>query len=65
MSKYTFFTDQTTKGHSSLHHRGNIAGAPGCLQIEAAGETVDIEHFTGKIETRTNFAFKGTHIDTL
>ena len=39
------------------HH---ISRGPGCLQIEAAGDGIDVEHFAGKEEVRSPSSQSGT-----
>src|SRR5205807_7879536 len=49
---------------SARRHRlpRNPAGGPGGLEIEPAGEAVNVEQFTGEIEARANPAFHGLEI---
>ena len=36
---------------------------PGGLQIEAAGDGIDVEHFAGKEEVRAHLALQGMQVD--
>lgn len=40
-------------------------GGPGILKIKTAGDAVDIENFSGKVETRRDFALQGPHVDVI
>ena len=42
------------------HH---ISRGPGGLQIEAAGDGIDVEHFAGKEEVRAHLALQGMQVD--
>ena len=42
------------------HH---ISRGPGCLQIEAAGDGINVEHFAGKEEVRAYLALQGMQVD--
>ena len=42
------------------HH---IPRGPGGLQIEAAGDGIDVEHLAGKEEVRAHLALQGMQVD--
>ena len=42
-----------------------ISRGPGCLQIEAAGDGIDVEHFAGKEEVRAHLALQGMQVDVV
>ena len=41
----------------------HISCGPGSLQIEAAGDGIDVEHFSGKEEVRAQLALQGMQVD--
>src|SRR5205085_11011402 len=49
----------TVLGHGIT---GNPAGGPGCLEIEAAGQSVDIEQFPREIKSGANPAFHSLEV---
>ena len=44
------------------HH---IPCGPGSLQIEAAGDGIDVEHFSCKEEVRAHLALQGMQVDVV
>ncbi len=42
---------------------GEAGGGPGGLEVEAAGDAVDIEDFTGEVEVLMDFALHGFEVD--
>ena len=52
--KFYLFSDMLS------HH---ISRGPGGLQIEAAGDGIDVEHFAGKEEVRAYLALQGMQVD--
>ena len=52
--KFYLFSDMLS------HH---IPRGPGGLQIEAAGDGIDVEHFAGKEEVRAHLALQGMQVD--
>ena len=49
--------------HLSDCLRHNVGGGPGCLEIEAARNAVDVKHFAYKIKRWTGTALKGIGVD--
>ena len=41
---------------------GDPAGGPGGLEVEPAGDAVDVEEFAGEVEAGDEFAFHGFEI---
>ena len=54
--------DQTIGSLRSHGLAGQPARRPGGLEIEAAGDAVNVQQFTGKVQARANPAFHGLEI---
>lgn len=42
---------------------GEVASGPGCLEIEASGDAVDIQDLAREVESRVSFAFHRLEIE--
>ena len=54
------FSDNLLFSYMLSHH---ISRGPGCLQIEATGDGIDVEHFAGKEEVWAYLALQGMQVD--
>ena len=42
-----------------------MRGGPGSLEVEAAGDAIDVDAFAGEVEARDDAAFHGLEVDAL
>jgi hypothetical protein len=51
------------RGRCGHREAGDAAGGPGGLEIETAGDAIDVERFAGEVEAGDEAAFHGLEVD--